>query len=405
MLYEELYHFSNEIKVINTHAHHMKTDQFKGFNLTRLINQSYVGWIAPAIEDCPDDDWFKGICCNSFYIWLQKGTGEVYGIDGCIDKRNYKEISDTIIRHHTDPDFHKKILVEKCGYEAVIQDSYWEPGDHNNSPELFQPTYRVNMFFYGYSREACDHSGTNPIVLYGLEQPADLNQYVDMVYQCIEKAKTRGCVALKCALTYDRGYDIELVDQGIAEKSYNRLIKGKGSSDDEKFFQDYLFCAIIRIAADLNLPVQCHTGLSILPKSRAILLNDIIKENPKTKFVLFHGSYPYLEDIMALCHTYKNVYPDLCWLPLISTEAAKRFVAEILDVTASDTLCWGCDTWTGEESMGALLAARYVLCTVLSEKVQNGLLSKETAFQCLENILRNNAQQLYFKNPANLYKI
>lgn len=124
-------------------------------------------------------------------------------------------------------------------------------------------------------------------------------------------------------------------------------------------------------------------------------MREVIEKNPYTKFVLFHCSYPCLDDINGLLHVYGNVYPDLCWLPIISTSAAERMVHELIEVGTSDKVCWGCDTWTSEESYGALLAGRYVLAKVLSSKVNEGYISMEYARIIADNILYNNAARLY----------
>lgn len=90
-----------------------------------------------------------------------------------------------------------------------------------------------------------------------------------------------------------------------------------------------------------------------------------------------------------------NVYADLCWLPLISTSAAKRFLREALEIGGSNRILWGCDTWTSEESYGAVLAFRRVVSEVLSEMCQEGYLSCEEACYTAGQIWRGNALKLF----------
>jgi predicted TIM-barrel fold metal-dependent hydrolase len=143
------------------------------------------------------------------------------------------------------------------------------------------------------------------------------------------------------------------------------------------------------------MPIQCHTGLGRLKGTNAMAMEEVISKNPATKFVLFHCSYPWLDDINGLLHNYGNVYPDLCWLPLISTSAAVRMLHEMIEVGTSDKICWGCDTWTSEESYGALLALRFVLAKVLKEKIEDGYLCLSDARYIVDNIMYNNAARLY----------
>ena len=89
------------------------------------------------------------------------------------------------------------------------------------------------------------------------------------------------------------------------------------------------------------------------------------------------------------------MYIDLCWLPLISTGAAERFLHEMLDVTTADKLMWGCDTWTPQESYGALLAMREVTCRVLAKRIERGETDLEDAKALIGRILYRNAAKLY----------
>lgn len=61
-----------------------------------------------------------------------------------------------------------------------------------------------------------------------------------------------------------------------------------------------------------------------------------------------------------------------------------------------DKICWGCDTWTVEESYGSLLAFRFSLCKVLSEKIADGYLSVNNAKDIINKILFDNAPNIYF---------
>ncbi len=121
--------------------------------------------------------------------------------------------------------------------------------------------------------------------------------------------------------------------------------------------------------------MQIHTGMGQGRRTNALWLQEVIQSNPQTRFVLLHGSYPWVEDIPALVRLYPNVFADLCWLPLGSTRAGKFLLHELIENATSDKVMWGCDTWTAEESYGALLSLRFVLSSVLDEKVSDGYLT------------------------------
>ncbi|HUV90267.1 MAG TPA: amidohydrolase family protein [Anaerolineae bacterium] len=127
----------------------------------------------------------------------------------------------------------------------------------------------------------------------------------------------------------------------------------------------------------------------------AMWMREAIERNPETRFVLLHCSYPWIADASALVRFFPNVYPDLSFLPLISTSACRHMLHDLIEGGTSDKVGWGCDTWTPEESYASLLAFRYVLVNVLAEKVEDGYFSVEDARIVIDHILRQNPSGLY----------
>ena len=97
----------------------------------------------------------------------------------------------------------------------------------------------------------------------------------------------------------------------------------------------------------------------------------------------------------ALVDGYPNLYPDLTWLPILSYTASKRVMHQLIEMSQIDKICWGCDTWTVEESYGSLLAFRFSLCSVLREKIEDGYLSVNNAKDIIDKILFDNAGKIY----------
>ena len=128
--------------------------------------------------------------------------------------------------------------------------------------------------------------------------------------------------------------------------------------------------------------------------SNAMQLQPLIARNPRTTFLLMHGSYPWTDDIAGLTHVYTNVWADLCWLPIISPAAAHRLMHELIDVCDADRVIWGCDTWTSEESYGARMAFLDGLSRVLSERMDAGLMREQDALRYARAILHDNLARL-----------
>ena len=137
--------------------------------------------------------------------------------------------------------------------------------------------------------------------------------------------------------------------------------------------------------------------MGILDETRAMAMHEIIARNPNTKFVLFHCSFPWTDDICALLHNYPNVYPDLCWLPILSYTASKKMLHQLIEIGTIDKISWGCDTRTAEESHGALLAFKSVLYDVLCEKIDSGYLTYSNSIDIVNSIMINNARNIYIK--------
>jgi len=388
----------DSMRIISTHSHHMHAGKFtESFCLADILQNSYAGWIATGQGNerfsSGIGEFIKKVKHNTYYIWLERALSEIYGLPllrECEDTAAYDE---SIKIAYRSPDFHLHLLKDVCRYDKIILDAFWNPGDNNGHPELFTPTYRANMFPLSYNAEIHDHNGNNCYTLYGDTQATSIDGHMEYMNACIEKAvKADGCVALKLASAYERGLDYICA----SEKEASAVFKKENPTDDDiNAFQSYVVNEICKTAARLDIPLQIHTGLGRLIKSNAINLRGLIEQNPKTKFVLFHIGYPWMDDVCGMVHSMQNVYPDLCWLPLISTHAAIRAINELLDVGCADKLFWGCDTWTSEESFGALLAMRYALVSALEVRIEEGICTVDEASELIENIMYRNPKVLY----------
>ena len=376
--------------IINTHSHHMKDPEQHSLTLEGLLQNSYVSWCHVPIPDGKSKGeisaWLDAVGTRSYFVWLEKALMALYGIKKRLDADTWETYDQAIRQAHRDKGWHLRILRDKCGYQAVFQDSFWQPGDDNGHPDLFKPVYRVNSLFYGYNRTTRDHNGNNFQVLQN-QQTQDIDEYISLVDRVLREKHQAGCPMLKCALAYDRSLSFGTGTREEAQKA----MKDDPDETDVRAFQDYVFVKIIELAAELSMPVQIHTGLGLMMGSDAMQLQPLIARHPGTTFVLMHGGYPWTGDIAGLTHNYPNVWADLCWLPLISPAASRRLLHELMDVCNADRVVWGCDTLTGEESYGARLAFLEVLSEVLYERVEAGMMRKRDAGRYARAVLHGNA--------------
>ena len=368
---QELMNYISDHKIRNTHSHHLPEQAMVDFERDKLINNTYLQWqqVTPGTTAESRNAYLEKTRYKSYFVWLQKAIGELYGISEPITAQNWDQISDQIRKAHQNPDFYMDVLKNKCKYQKVIVDTYWNPGSDNGRPELFTPAFRLDLFFLGYKKGLRNHDGVSLEENFG-ELPDNLQDYVEWVRKWIIQKKSEGCVALKIAMAYERSLHFEKVTREQAERVF-RLKESDITQEDIRCFQDYLFWKICEIAAEVSLPLQCHTGMGQVIDTNILQLNNVIKNNPETKFVLLHCGFPWVDDLFSIVDGYPNLYPDLTWLPILSYTASKRVMHQLIEMSQIDKICWGCDTWTVEESYGSLLAFRFSLCSVLREKIED----------------------------------
>jgi predicted TIM-barrel fold metal-dependent hydrolase len=135
-----------------------------------------------------------------------------------------------------------------------------------------------------------------------------------------------------------------------------------------------------------------------------MLLVDLVAANPKTKFVLFHGGYPWVGETGAIATRHRNVWIDSVWLPTISFTVARRAYQEWLDVVPSNRILWGADCHHAEGIYAATVTTRRILAEALAEKVDRAELREEHALRIGSQILRDNALELFPSLRSRLWR-
>lgn len=374
------------LRGIDTHCHHLPDDQFQNMGLKFLYDHSYCSWM----DTYPDDaqavqEFLLRNCSNSYFYWLRCAISDLYNLP--VDAAHLKELDRAIAKAYEDSNHHLRILEEQCRYDRILLDNYTHPGQVESTGKLFVPVLRCNMFAVCNCKSRKDHNGNNPSMYIPGVYEKSFDDYLEMVSQYIRQYRI-----LKLAIAYDEGNRVRNFNKSRAAAAYGQENSTEAAYRD---FYEYMVYYICRLAGEHGLVVQIHTGLGTMNDTSPIYLKYLIEALPNTKFDLFHGGYPWMDDLLGLFHNYPNVYADLCWLPLISTSAAKRFLREALEVGGNNRILWGCDTWTSEESYGAVLAFRRVVAEVLSEMCQEGYLSCEEACYTAGQIWRGNALKLF----------
>jgi hypothetical protein len=379
--------------IVNTHCHHLPDGMYRGIGLRDVLNQSYAGWMSPApdpMDLAAVSKYVDENLCNTYFRWVFQALEELYGLPAAPE--NFPELDRRVRAAHEEPDHHLMLLTQVCRFEKIINERQPDPGSDLGHPALFRPSFRCDSYFSGYDRDKPDPNGFFARSTFENPNPANLDAYLDEMRWAIARKKSAGSVGLKVAIAYERPLDFGLIDREAAA----RALDNPGADAREvAAFGNLVMRDICRAAAELNLPLQIHTGMGQLVGTNPIRLVPLIEEFPETKFHLLHGGFPWLDDTLALLHNFKNVWSDTAWIPYLSTTKAVDFLISALEVSGATKLTWGCDAWMGEDSLGARRAMEHALTIALSAMVNDGAFPVGYGETLARRIFSENARGLF----------
>lgn len=399
-LFKSIYRFVASLPAFSDHDHH-QTDAFfrKAMSLDRLLQNSYVAWtgFAPDGSRTSREALLDHARFNTYFVWIEKGIQAVHGIRDRITLDTWEKLSRRIRdAYRRDPDFHWNAL-RRHGYETLVLDTFWNPGDDGGHPELFKPTFRIDKFMYGHHAEAVAPNEFIPWQRYGFKG-GRFDDYLELMSATIRARHRAGrAVALKCAEAYNRSISFQPDDRAAARRAFG-VSPDRITPEQKILFGNSIFNRCCELAAELDIPFQVHTGLAQLSGSQPMNFEPTILRHPRTRFVLFHSGFPWTHQVAGLAHNHPNVLPSLTWTATICTAAAIRALHDYIDVARSiNTITWGSDCWTAEESVGALLAWRFIVATVLAERLEDGRLVRKDAEALARKLMFENGRRVYLK--------
>jgi predicted TIM-barrel fold metal-dependent hydrolase len=339
---------------------------------------------------------------------MQIAFKDLYGVDFDVaDDAAIDALPARIAGNYADRRWLYEVVTERANIELMLTDPWWDYHEFKPEYPFEVQVLRVNAMLNGFHRS---EFAANPVNdLYRLAgrlgvTVASLDDYVNLLDRMMADAKAQGAVGLKTSHAYQRTLRSENVSREAAAAAFGRP-RAALSAQQIQDFQDYIMWRVAELAAKHDLPFQIHTGHGRLQGSNPLLLLDLIQANPKTKFVLFHGGYPWVGETGAIgMRHWRNVWIDGVWLPTISPTMARRALHEWLEVMPSDRLLWGADCNTAEAIYGATVVHRTVITEVLAEKVHRGELREADALRIGRQILRENALALYPSLRDRLWK-
>lgn len=416
----------DDVPAIDTHDHLLPFDKLPGYrdtkngrgmNLAGVWHNSYYRWFNPLTPWKPEmefGDWwqlakhdFKNARATSFYRYQLPAFQDLYGVDfDRITDQQAAELNNRIFKNYRDQKWLYHVVTERANIELMFNDPYWARYDFKTHYPFEVMVFNVTPLVYGHHASEFEKSADSPYVFaekHGLALDS-LDDYLKVVNHMFLTAKDAGAVCLKTTLAYQRTLRFENVKKEQAAKAFGKrrtVLTPKESKD----FQDFIMWRLVELSAKYELPFQIHTGQARIQGSNPMLLVDLIEANPKTKFILFHGGFPWVGEtgVIVMRHWY-HVWIDSVWMPTLSYSMAKRAYHEWLEVMPSNRIMWGADCNHGEGIYGATEFTRRCISEVLAEKVDRGDLTEKHALRIGRQILRDNALELFPQLKDRLWK-
>lgn len=200
------------------------------------------------------------------------------------------------------------------------------------------PYGRLAISLPGY-HQVCSYTAVQQLVAPLGETVTSLDEYLDACRRIFEAHKAVGAVTFKDQSAYTRPLDFGNPTRAEAEGVFNWFMEDPRRSasypDGVRPLDDYLWHAFMRMAADMDLPVQIHTGhmagiRNDIAKTNAVHLTRTIELHRDVRFDLFHANWPYDGEFIYLGKNYPNVSLDFCWANIIDPIYCQRLFQQVL---------------------------------------------------------------------------
>jgi uncharacterized protein len=424
--YQRIKAYLDSLPLIDMHEHlrafdqlpgYVETDQGRGMNLYGLWAGSYLQRIAkltPWEPKEPFEQWwgraqkdFVNVHATGFYRYLWLALRDLYDVDfDRITDKQAAELNLRIFENYRNPQWLYQVLLKKANIKLLVCDRYWERFNFRADYPFEFLTFNVTTLVWGFHPSEFSASLHPGQIMGPLDDPYlfaqkrrlpvnSLDDYLALLDVLFVTAKKGDAVCLKTTQAYERTLRFEDVPKERAAKIFGRP-RSELTVDQIKDFEDFIMWRLVELSAKHEMPFQIHTGDAKLGGSNPMQLLNLIEANPRTKFELFHGGFPWVGETGAIAMRHgDHVWINAVWLPTISFSIAKRAFHEWLEVVPSNRIVWGGDDTSAEGIYGETELTRRCLAEVLAEKMERGELTEEHARQIVKNILWDNALELY----------
>jgi uncharacterized protein len=233
-----------------------------------------------------------------------------------------------------------------------------------------------------------------------------LDEYLGVCMKIFRGYKEYGAIAFKDQCAYGRSLSFTNPARSDAEKVFNDFMEDPrrvaGYPGQVKPLDDYLFHEFMRMARELDLPVQVHTGhmagiRNEITKTNAVQMSSIFELHRDVRFDLFHANWPYSGELLYLVKNYPNVTMDFCWANIIDPVYCQNLFKQALScVPHAKVHGYGSDFGGSAELAWAhSVIARENISIALADMVEMEYLSLEEAKEVAYAWLFGNANEFF----------
>jgi uncharacterized protein len=236
-----------------------------------------------------------------------------------------------------------------------------------------------------------------------------LDEYVEACRQIFVGHKAYGAVTFKDQSAYARTLEYGNPTRAEAEAVFNWFMEDPRRSasypDGVKPLDDFLFHAFMRMARDLDLPVQVHTGhmagiRNDIVKTNAIGLTGIIELHRDVRFDIFHANWPYSGELLFLGKNYPNVSLDFCWANIIDPIYCQNLFKQALSSVPHGKIHGYGSDYSGsvDRAWAHAAIARDNIAIALADMVELEYLDLDEAKEVAYSWLFSNANEFFKLN-------
>lgn len=416
-LEEEILTYLNTLRIIDTHEHLDGEDELSSLHVD--FGRLFVHYASCDLisAGCPSRDVEKVQLDDTVspaekwkliepYWDYVRGTGygkclelairDLYGLES-LNETTVETLS-RLMSERRKPGFYREVF-DKAGISLAL----WNRLDRRGPiPRMWTPDYDRSLFIQDLLSPHLMVGDAGWSERWGRDILC-LDDYLGAIEELFQ-AHGAEASALKISLAYFRPIAFPDRSRSEIEPVFNRILNaawerniGMPSLEEIRAVQDYLVHFSLHQCARWNLAVKFHTGLqegnaNTISNSRAALLGNLFFKYPRVRFDIYHISYPYEGELVALAKNFPNVAVDFCWMWIINPAAGRRALNEFLDaVPANKIFGFGGDFIFVEGSYGHALMAKRSIARVLADRISEKSMSGEQAFKVARWILRENA--------------